>query len=293
MDSVFINLPRIAYEAKRDDGKFLALLKETVTLCVEGFKVKRRFIDERLKQPLLPILSGDNAAQPYFYEKNASYNLSFVGLSEAVEAHKGLRGGMGREGVDFALMMLEDSRKFLKDLSREEEMRIEVSQRPGDEVVERLAELDVEQYGRSVMAPDGGRGPSYYTDTPTVPLWADMPLTSRINVESKFQPAMPGGHLNIICISNDSAPAALLKLTEKAAALGCKLLTYSSNYSTCSGCGRTDYGVQPKCSRCGSDRLSYLGRASSDLLPFSLWPEAKRRSVDNRVVYTVSDATFG
>jgi ribonucleoside-triphosphate reductase len=293
MDTIFINLPRIAYEAKKDDEKFLALLKEIVTLCVEGFKVKRRFMNERLKQPLLPILSGNSGATPYFYEKNASYNLSFVGMSEAVEAHRGSGGGMGKDAVDFALMLLQDSCKFLKDRSREEEMRIDVSQRPGDEVVERLAELDVEQYGRSVVAPDGGRGPNFYTDTPTVSLSADIPLSTRISIESKFQPVIPGGHLNIICISNDSQPSALLKLTEKALELGCKFLTYSSNYSTCSACGQTDYGMQPKCSRCGSDRLSYLGRASSGLLPFSLWPEAKRRSVEKRVIYKVSDADLG
>lgn len=293
MDTIFINLPRIAYEAKRDDEKFLALLRETVTLCVEGFKVKRKFINERLKQPLLPILSGNSGAMPYFYEKNASYNLSFVGMTEAVEAHRGSRGDMGKDAVDFALMLLQDSCKFLKDRSREEEMRIEVSQRPGDEVVERLAELDVEQYGRSVVAPDGGRGPNYYTDTPTVPLSADLSLSTRINIESRFQPMIPGGHLNIICISNDSQPGALLKLTERALTLGCKFLTYSSNYSTCGVCGQTDSGVQPKCNKCGSDRLSYLGRASSGLLPFSLWPEAKRRSVDRRVVYKVSDADLG
>jgi anaerobic ribonucleoside-triphosphate reductase len=252
--------------------------------------VKRKFMSERLKQPLLPILSGNNRALPYFYEKNASYNLSFVGLIEAVEAHKSSRGDIGKGAVDFALTLLQDSSKFLKDRCQEEEMRVEVSQRPGDEVVERLAELDVEQYGRSVMAPDGGRGPNYYTDTPTVPLSADLALSTRISMESRFQPVIPGGHLNIICISNDSQPGALLKLTEKALTLGCKFLTYSSNYSTCSACGQTEYGVQAKCGKCGSDRLSYVGRASAGLLPFSLWPEAKRRSVDKRVVYKVSDA---
>jgi len=290
MDSVFINLPRIAYEAKKDDEKFLTLLTETVHLSVEGFKVKRKFINERFKQPLPPILAGKQGAAPYFYEKNASYNLSFVGLAEAVAAHRGTRGEMDRGAVDFAVESLKDISKLLADCSREEEMRFALSQRPGDEVVERLAELDVEQYGRSVMALDGGRGPNYYSDMPIIPLSADIPLISRINFESKFQSVLPGGHLNVICTSNDSQPSALMKLTEKSLSLGCKFITYSSNYSTCDVCGQTEGGMRSKCGKCGSDKLSYLGRASSSLLPFNLWPEAKRRSVDRRVAYSVNDS---
>jgi anaerobic ribonucleoside-triphosphate reductase len=54
MDTIFLNLPRISYEAKKNDDKFLALLKENVSLIVEGFKSKKKFVSERLKQPLLP-----------------------------------------------------------------------------------------------------------------------------------------------------------------------------------------------------------------------------------------------
>jgi ribonucleoside-triphosphate reductase len=169
-------------------------------------------------------------------------------------------------------------------------MRLTISQRPADEAVERLAELDVQQFGRSVMVSDSGRGPVYYTDIPTLPLSMKAPLESRITIESKFQSAMPGGHLNVICISGDSRPIELLKLTERALRSGCKFLTYSSNYSSCNMCGRTDLGITPKCTQCGSDRLTYIGRPSYGLLPFSLWPDAKRKSVEERVVYTVSSS---
>jgi len=288
MDTIFVNLPHIAYEAKKDDEKFLSILTETIKLTVEGFKAKRKFINERLKQPLLPILSGSCGAGPYFYERNASYNLAFVGLIEAVEAHRDSRVDL--KGVaDFAIGLLQDTSKLLKETSREEEMRIMASQRPGDEAVERLAELDIEQYGRLAMSHEATRGPNYYVDLPTIPFSSEIPISARMTIESKFQSVLPGGHLNVVCISDDSQPKALLRLTEKALSLGCKFLTYSSNYSTCTICGQTDKGVQPKCSKCGSDRLSHLGRASSNLLPFSLWPDAKRRNVDRRFAYRVRD----
>ncbi|HUK28331.1 MAG TPA: anaerobic ribonucleoside-triphosphate reductase [Candidatus Acidoferrales bacterium] len=288
MDTIFINLPRVAYEAKKNDEKFFSLLKESVALTVEGFKVKKKFMNERLHQPLLPILAGEMGRGPYFYEKNASYNISFLGLSEAVEVHTGLRIDRDRVACDLALKTLQETSKQLKAASEEEEMRIILSQRPGDEAGDRLAELDIEEYGRSAMSLDGSRVPVYYTDLPTIPLTTKAPLDSRINIEPKFQSLMPGGHLNVICISLDTKPDGLMKLTERALASNCKFLTYSSNYSVCNACNQTELGISPKCGRCGSDRLTYLGRSSYGILPFSLWPEAKRRAVERRVDYAVT-----
>jgi len=255
---------------------------------VEGFKAKKRFVGERLKQPLLPLLAGGSSSAPYFYEKNASYNLSLIGISEAVEAHTGQRIDRDKIAVDFGLRILEESSKLVKDASEEADMRIRVSQRPGDEAVGRLAELDIEEYGRAVIVADGSRGLFHYTDMPTVPLTAKVPIEIRLRIESKFQSATPGGHLSVICTAPDSSGSGLLKTTEAAFQAGCKFLTYTSNYSACTACGNTDRGTGPKCGKCGSDKLTYIGRASYGLLPFNLWPESKRRSADKRIEYTLA-----
>jgi ribonucleoside-triphosphate reductase len=288
MDTIFLNLPRLAYEAKKNDDKLFALLKESALLAIEGFKVKRKFVSQRLKQPLLPLLASESGPAPYFYEKNASYNLSFVGLSEAVEAHTGLRIERDKTTLEFGLRLLQELSKFTKTSSEEAEMRITVSQRPGDEAVGRLAELDVEQYGRAVVVADGSRRSLHYTDIPTVPLTIKTPIENRLSVESSFQSVMPGGHLNVICVSPGSAQEpTLLKWTEVALDSHCKFITYTSDYSACGACNHTELGMAPKCSKCGSDKLTYLGRSSYGLLPFNLWPEAKKKSVNDRVAYSL------
>ena len=286
MDTIFLNLPRIAYNAKKSDEKFLTLLKESVSISVEGFKAKRKYVGERLRQPLLPLLAGDSTSGPYFYEKNASFNLSLLGIAEATEAHTGERMDKGKIAVDFGLRVLEEASRFVKTASEEGDMRILVSQRPGDEAVGRLAELDIEEYGRAVIVADGSRGLFHYTDIPTVPLTVKVPIEVRLGIESKFQSATPGGHLNVLCTSPNSTGAGLLKATEAAFQAGCKFLTYTSNYSACAVCGNTDIGTPPKCSKCGSDKLTYIGRASYGPLPFNLWPESKKRSVDKRIEYS-------
>jgi ribonucleoside-triphosphate reductase len=286
MDTIFLNLPKLAYEARKDDEKLVSLLKECASVAIEGFKAKRKFIVERLKQPLLPLLAGIHGPAPYFYEKNAVYNLSFVGLSEAVEYHTGEKMVIAnKRAVELALRILTELTRLAAESSDEAQMRIRVSQRPGDEAAGRLTGLDIEEYGRAVVIAEGSRGRSYYSDLPTIPLSTKISIENRIALEAKFQSALQGGHLNLICIAPGTTFRALLKLTQHSSEAGCKFQTYTSNYTSCSICKQTDSGIISRCPRCGSDRLVYTGRASYEILPFNLWPEEKQKNVDNRTLY--------
>jgi len=294
MDTIFLNLPRVAYEAKKNEDRMLGLVRECALLAVEGFKVKRKFMEERLKQPLLPLLAGESGSGSYFYEKNACYNLSFVGLNEAVEAQTGLRMERDSTALEFGLKLAQELSKIAKTSSEETEMRITASQRPGDEAIGRFAELDIERYGRAVVVADGSRRSSYYTDIPTIPLTTKTPIENRFTIESKFQSALAGGHLNVVYLSPNSVQqGALLKWTEMAFDSHNKFIAYTSDYSACNACNHTEPGMAPKCGRCGSDKLTYLGRSSHELLPFNLWPEAKRKSVNDRAAYAPSGQREG
>ena len=165
-------------------------------------------------------------------------------------------------------------------------MRITVSQRPGDEAAGRLAELDIEEYGRAIVIADGSRGPLYYSDMPTIPLSTKITAENRISIESQLQAAMPGGHLNVLCTAPDCPSPILLGFTRSALTSGCQFQTYSGNYSSCNACNDTESGVVSRCNKCGSDKLTYLGRSSYGLLPFNLWPEGKRRNVERRITYS-------
>ncbi|MGA2783845.1 MAG: anaerobic ribonucleoside-triphosphate reductase [Candidatus Bathyarchaeia archaeon] len=285
MDSIFLNLPRIAYEAKNNDDKLFILLREAANLAIDGFKEKRKFMAERLKQPLLPLLAGSNGSVAYFYDKSACYNLAFVGLSEAVEFHLNRHMEQDKTASELGLRILRELSKFADAASKASELRIRVSQRPGDEAAGRLAELDIEEYGRAVVIADGNRGPLYYSDMPTIPLSTKTSIENRISLESQLQPVMPGGHLNILCVASPSPASSLEKFTLNALFSGNKFLTYTRNYSSCNVCNETEAGIVPRCSKCGSDKLTHLGRSSYGLIPFNLWPESKRRNVEMRTSY--------
>jgi ribonucleoside-triphosphate reductase len=286
MDSIFLNLPRLAYEAKKNDEKLLMLLRESATLAIEGFKVKRKFISERLKQPLLPLLAGSNGSVPYFYDKNASYNLAFVGLTEAVTFHVGKQMEHDKRANEFGLKIVKELSKLADGASGDTDMRIVVSQRPGDEAAGRLAELDIEEYGRTVVIANGPRGPPYYSDMPTIPLSSRISIENRILGESQIQSAVAGGHLNVVCVEPTCTAQNLVEFTKNAMVSGARFQTYTANYSLCHICNDIEKGIIPKCSKCGSDKLIYLGRSSYGLIPFNLWPEGKRKNVETRIRYS-------
>ncbi len=122
-----------------------------------------------------------------------------------------------------------------------------VSQRPGDEAAGRLTALDIEEYGRAIVIAEGARGRSYYSDLPTIPLSTKISIENRIALEAKFQSALQGGHLNLICIAPGTTSRALFKLTQYSYETGCKFQTYTSNYTSCSICNQTSPGIIPRC----------------------------------------------
>jgi len=286
MDTIYLNFPRIAYEAKKNDEKFLMLMRETANLIIDGFKAKRKFVAERLRQPLLPLLAGNNSSVTYFYDKNTAYNLSFVGIAEATEFHIGKRLEQDKSAMDFAVKILRELIRLTDTASEETDMRITVSQRPGDEAAGRLAELDIEEYGRAIVIADGSRGPPHYSDMPTIPLSAKLTCENRILSEAQLQSVMPGGHLNVLCTAPSCSPTDLIGFTRSGLTAGSQFQTYSGNYSSCNACNNTEVSVVSRCSKCGSDKLTYLGRSSYGLLPFNLWPEGKRRNVEKRTTYS-------
>ena len=67
-----------------------------------ALKRKHKAIDKRLSQGLLPFLAKDIAHEPYLRMGNMAFNISLVGLNEAVRLHTGKQLYEDRAAVDYA-----------------------------------------------------------------------------------------------------------------------------------------------------------------------------------------------
>jgi ribonucleoside-triphosphate reductase len=285
MATVFVNLPRIAYEARKDDDRLLRLIGDAFALILEAFKIKRKFMIDRLKQPILPLLFGSGQSTPYFREKMATYAIAPIGLNEASLAHTGSE--LRKDAVAFGEKVLQELKKQSDAATETLGMRLVVSQRPGDDATSRLAELDVEHYGKSAVSAQGSRNHPFYTDLPGVPLTSKVSLNERLAVEGMIQASTPGGHLATISVDPKASADAVLSLTRQAAGNGLRFITYSGFYSFCKNCNRIINGIVTSCSACASDNITHYGRSSSTYIPLTLWPEGKRRTIEKRTVYSI------
>ncbi len=285
MATIFLNLPRLAYEARKDDDRLFKSMTDSLALIFEAFKIKRKFMIERLKQTILPLLFGSGQGTPYFREKMATYAVAILGLNEACLAHTGSE--LKKDSLAFGEKVLQELKKQTEAASENLEMRVVLSERPGDDATSRLAELDVEHYGKSTVSAQGGRNYPFYTDLPGVPLTSKVSLGERLAIEGLLQTLTPGGHLAVISIDSKITADALLSLTNEAAASGLRFMTYSRAYSFCKNCNRIISGLVTSCDACASDNITHYGRSSSTYIPLVLWPEGKKRTVEKRVAYSL------
>ena len=288
MGTVFINLPRIAYESHRDDDTMLETISEIMKASVEAFKAKRAAIVERMKQGLLPVLSNVFDSSPYLHQSNGAYSISYVGLNEAVQYHTEGELCKDDNAMKFASEILSRMAQEAKTLSEELEMRLQVAQRPGDDAATRLAELDMEKYGRSTTIVEGTRTHPCYTDLATLPPSAKLSLLDRAKVESKFQTATYGGHLLPVHLApKEHDSKTIRKLTSELLSEKVQSFAYSNSFSYCRSCRDYVVGIVSKCPKCDSTLITHVGRCSATYEPFALWPEAKRRTVEKRVCYPI------
>jgi ribonucleoside-triphosphate reductase len=287
MGTIFINLPRIAYESHKSDERFFGAIENLFKNIVEIFKVKRNFIESRFQQSLLPLLSGIKGEKPYFYVKNASYTVSFLGLNEAVIAHTGNSILKSDKSLRFAFKLIDELSENCRKVSEEFGMRFILAQYPGDEASSRLAELDVEKYGMDTAVTEGVKNHPYYTDVPIIPFTSKIPLNERLEIESKFQALINGGSLSVIALTpTEHANEALLRLSKEICSKNIKFFTYSKDFSYCINCDKTFYGILVKCPLCGSIDIEQWGHSSSAYKPLKIWPQAKKFIINKRVQYS-------
>jgi len=281
MATIFLNLPRLAYEAQRDDDRLLTSINDLFSLVVGAFKIKKNLMTDRLRQALLPLLFGTGQATPYLHEKTSTYAVAPLGLNEACLAHTGSE--LRKESLGFADKVLQELKKQTAAVVENSGMRFVIAQRPGDDAASRLAELDVERYGKSVVYEQSGRNYPYYTDLPGVPLTSKISIEERMAVEASLQASTPGGHLAVISVGPGITAENLMGLTSEARKNGIRSLAYSRIYSFCKTCNQIVSGMVPSCTKCASDNVTHYGRSSATYIPLTLWPEGKKRAMEATV----------
>ena len=252
LDAVFLNLPRLAYEADGDLDAFFKLLDEQLEMAFRALEIKSRWIAHCIIEGLLPLLGSQVNSEIYLRLGNFSRNVGFLGLNETVMAFTGKMLHESEESLEVAKKIIDYLNKYSARLVKKN-LRASVSMLSSYYGARRLVDLDVERYGWAKVKTAAGREYPLYTYLTAVPLNIEVSLDKRLEIEGKFHKECLGGHLSIIQLDEHEENAEeLLSVTRKILGSNIGFYTYNHDLSYCSHCNRIFLGFKPKCPSCGA-----------------------------------------
>jgi ribonucleoside-triphosphate reductase len=254
MDSVLLNLPRLAYECEQKMDTFYGLLDEQLEMALRALEIKHQTIKLRAREGLLPFLTHRVNGEQYARFENSTRLVGFVGLNEAVESMNNKPLHEESKSMETAEQIVKYIHDYVQKGARKPETRTVTAMIPSPVAAKRLAQLDVERYGWSKVHVSGEKEQPFYTDLVAVPEQTQVTLDMRLKIEEKMQRLASGGHLTPIQTEGDEPNATtLLGLSRKLVSdsrIG--LYAFSRALTYCNRCRKIVSGQPTKCPTCGS-----------------------------------------
>jgi len=287
LDSVFINLPRIAYESKQNDDTFLEKLEERIQIAISALTIKRNQLYMRLfEDRILPLLTYPIKGENYFRLECSTNAISYVGLPDAIELHTDSKIST-KTGLKFAQTIIKNLQELLIKKTENTGVRWVLRQPFSHNWVERFLQLDNKRFNpkkeTKIFKPF-----NFYN---TSNINTDLPLTlpEKLKLESAFHKHLTGGHLMVLPLleSLDSIES-VLDLTKKICRESIGLLTYAYNLTYCIQCGKTFKGTPKRCPICNTTQnISYFNKIMGPYQSYEEFSKSERIEVRNRQKFSL------
>ena len=246
LESVSINLPRLAFESNKDETYFRARLALLMKPALSSMALRKKDISDLTRRGLNPILAKNTQ---YMQKSNVSLVVNLVGLKEAV----------------FNILGFKDNKEGREILHKVIETAVDVGAKKGKELGDsvaicmtetpsatRFATLDGEKYGKNSSL-NSMEGDSY-SEGITIDASEVSDLTAKseqISESNKLSKLLNGGLFVTLKISKDTKPAEIKKAIEKTADLTTSFKPVQE-IAICGECGFKDEPFEDKCPKCKS-----------------------------------------
>ena len=246
LQSVSINLPRLAFESNKDETYFRARLALLMKPALVSMALRKKEISDLTRRGLNPILAKNTQ---YMQRSSVSLVVNLVGLKEAVFNILGFQDN--KEGRDILNKVIETAvdvgAKKGKELG--DTVAISMTETEGSA---RFATLDGEKYGKNSSL--NSMDTDYYSQGIVVDASEVSNLTARSEVISecnKLSKALNGGLLVTLQIDKNAKVEDIKKAIEKTSALTPSFKPVRPT-AICGECGFKDEPFDDKCPKCKS-----------------------------------------
>ena len=246
LQSVSINLPRLAFESNKDETYFRARLALLMKPALSSMALRKKDISDLTRRGLNPILAKNTQ---YMQRSSVSLVVNLVGLKEAV----------------FNILGFKDNKEGREILHKVIETAVDVGSKKGKELGDpvsicltetegsnRFARLDGEKYGKnSVLNSIEGESYSQGTVINASEISAYTNKSEPISESNKLSKILNGGLLTTLEIDKDAKIDEIKKSIEKASELISSFKPVRK-ISICGECGFKDEPFEDKCPKCKS-----------------------------------------
>ncbi len=246
LESVSINLPRLAFESNKDETYFRARLALLMKPALSSMALRKKDISDLTRRGLNPILAKNTQ---YMQKSNVSLVVNLVGLKEAV----------------FNILGFKDNKEGREILHKVIETAVDVGAKKGKELGDpvaicmtetesstRFATLDGEKYGKNSSL-NSMEGDSY-SEGITIDVSEVTDYTNKsepISECNKLGKLLNGGLFVTLKIAKDTKSAEIKKAIEKTAELTTSFKPIQ-DIAICGECGFKDEPFEDKCPNCKS-----------------------------------------
>lgn len=255
--NVTINLPQAAYRGKTLEGT-LAEIDRAMDLAMRAHLDKKEYIQRLLDtdgSPLRSLGLPSDDGTPYVNLEKSTYIIGLIGLNEAVQKLTGMELHEGPEPYKLGLRIVDHMYQNVQKFKKEYGLKVTIEETPAESTTQKLAKGDLARYpeARKYVKGDLDRAP-YYTNSIHVNPGADISITDRIALQSRFHEMIESGSIiHVYCGENRIPAESIARLMELSLRnTRATQITVSPEFTHCNACGRNFFGFKDDCPSCGS-----------------------------------------
>ena len=246
LDSVTINLPRLAFESNKDETYFRARLALLMKPAISSMALRKKDISDLTRRGVNPILADSTQ---FMQQSNISLILNLVGLKEAV--FKILDHKEVKDGNEILYKVLETAADIAAKKGKELGINVRIAMIESDGT-SRFVTLDGEKYGKnSIMdsIEEGGYSQGLVIDGSKIGTINSK--TDIIAESNKLTKMLEGGLAVKLNLDKKMKSSEIKAIIEKTSLL-ISSFRPTKHIAVCGNCGYKDEKLTDKCSNCKS-----------------------------------------
>jgi ribonucleoside-triphosphate reductase (formate) len=246
LQSLSINMPRLAFESNKDETYFRARLALLMKPALSAMSLRKKEISDLTRRGLNPVLANNTQ---YMQKGSITLVVNLIGIKEAIYGILGYENN--KAGQEILAKVVTTAMEVAAKKGKEMGDNVTISITESD-ASSRFSSLDGEKYGKmSIHQHLEGESYSEGITIDASEIDAMTPKSEKISESNHFSKMLNGGLLVQLRIPDNMDSSGIKKAIEK----GGELLgsfRATRNVPICSNCGLKEEKINEKCPVCKS-----------------------------------------